>query len=131
MGKSILFGVIAFGFCTGMLAQKTNGEYINYEDLALRDARYEQTMVMLNDEDERDYWKDQKKYENDLRRLNQNDYHSYMTVKSHAHSLHAKHCSSLCNHRDLYFKFIKHYTSYLDFDSSQYTTHYLYTGIPY
>lgn len=123
MRKLILCGVLALGFSMGMLAQKIDSTPTNYKYLALRDAQYEQTMVVLNNEDENDFWKDQLTFENDLRSFDPDVYHTYMKAKCAAYILHAKDCNGNCGQGALFHKMMEHYKSYLSYDSSHSTTH--------
>ncbi|WP_318312190.1 hypothetical protein [Flagellimonas crocea] len=113
MRLQILFAVLfTVGWSSLTSAQEEQNSF--YENLAIKDAQYEQYFVFMNAEDEKDFWKDQKRYENDLRKQNSEWYHSYLNGKRIAYSQHAKACSSHCTHSELFFEEAKRYFIYYD-----------------
>lgn len=73
-----------------------------YLQLAIRDSHYEQSLH--DDEDEADYWKDQKEFEQLLLAKNPTAFQTYINGKHIAYGQHHKKCVSKCTHSDLYLR---------------------------
>ncbi|WP_421810613.1 hypothetical protein [Flagellimonas sp.] len=100
-----------------LLAQKGNAALQNfrfYENLALRDAQYEQTLHTVDLQDEQDYWKDQRNYERQLGTENFAAYLVYMKGKKEAYQLHLQQCSEACSHSGRFFERAHEYLSISD-----------------
>lgn len=85
-----------------------------YENLALRDAQYEQTLHTTDLQDEQDYWTDQRNYERQLGTENFAAYLVYMKGKKEAYQLHLQHCSEACAHSGRFFERAHEYLSISD-----------------
>jgi len=108
--------LLIFGYSNSLLAQDSN-ENPNlekatfYEQRAKEDAAYEQSLVLNNEKDELDFWKDQKRYEQDLKKSDEAAYSSYMKAKKRAYHEHFQKCSGTCNHTRQNLKRAKEYLS--------------------
>ncbi len=87
-------------------------QYSFYKEQARKDANYEQSLVVVKAEDEEDYWKDQQRYENDLKKQNSTACMVYMNEKRAAYSEHAKLCGNHCIHSDYYYQQASFYFIY-------------------
>ncbi|MER3376126.1 MAG: hypothetical protein RIM83_15915 [Allomuricauda sp.] len=90
-----------------------------FEQLALKDADYEQSLVLSNEKDELDFWEDQKRYEQDLMKSDEAAYRSYMKAKKEAYHEHFQSCSNVCNHSK---QNLKRAEEYLSSPQEDYTT---------
>ncbi|SHG72898.1 hypothetical protein [Flagellimonas flava] len=87
-----------------------------YENLAERDAHYEQGLHNLSAQDELDYWLDQRNYELQLGKANFSAYLVYMRVKKQAYQEHIQACDGSCIHSPLYLEKAREYLSLSDND---------------
>lgn len=85
-----------------------------YEKLAQRDADYESSFQMMREQDEQDYWIDQRNYERHLGKANFAAYLVYMRGKKEAYYQHLQHCGSTCVHSPEYYKRAQEYLSASD-----------------
>lgn len=74
-----------------------------FEELAREDAVLEQSLRLTSEEDQQDYWNDQKGFEAGLKKLNYSTYLSYLKGKSEAYASHKAECSVRCGHGSLYY----------------------------
>tara|TARA_R110002050_G_scaffold104052_5_gene213248 strand:- start:13511 stop:13969 length:459 start_codon:yes stop_codon:yes gene_type:complete len=74
-----------------------------YQQRAIEDANYEQQFSAEVKADEEVFWKDQKAYEEDLKRKDRKAYRTYMKGKKDAYASHYKHCDNHCHHSDYYY----------------------------
>jgi hypothetical protein len=81
-----------------------------YEILAQKDAQYELSYNFTSDDDERDFWKDQKSFENALALKDNTAYQFYIKHKSKFYQNHKSDCIPNCLHSEL---FIKHASFYM------------------
>ncbi|SFC06910.1 hypothetical protein SAMN04487891_105193 [Flagellimonas taeanensis] len=113
--------LLALTFSTVMVAQEKGTEAPEldrdsyYEQRAREDAEYEQALEMRNEEDEKDFWKDQDKYEKDLRKRDKKAYKAYMKGKRDAYAEHAAHCDNHCHHSDHYHRQAQIYYTYHEY----------------
>ncbi len=89
-----------------------------YEKLAQRDADYEQSLQLLSNQDEVDYWMDQRNYERHLGKANFTSYLVYMKGKKDAYNEHLQTCDHKTPHSDLYLEKAKEYLSLSDLEFS-------------
>ncbi len=89
-----------------------------YEQLAQRDAGYEQTLQLLTHQDESDYWTDQRNFERQLGKSNFSSYLAYMKGKKDAYHKHLKTCGHKTPHSELYLQKAKEYLSMTDMEFS-------------
>lgn len=75
-----------------------------YTQLAQRDAAYEYHMSLRALEDEKDFWKDQIHFEEQLSKNNPRGYHIYLRTKSKAYRSYQKECAGLCVHSEHYLR---------------------------
>ncbi len=73
-----------------------------YALLAQKDAQYELSYSFTNDDDERDFWKDQKSFENELALKNKTAYQFYLKHKAKFYQNHTMDCASNCLHSELF-----------------------------
>lgn len=88
-----------------------------YERLAERDAHYEQSLQLLGNQDESDYWIDQRNYERHLGKANFTSYLVYMKSKKDAYYEHMQTCNHKHQHSDLYLEKAKEYLSVSNSDN--------------
>ncbi|WP_133248399.1 hypothetical protein [Flagellimonas aquimarina] len=100
-------------FCLSTWAQdvQNNKGLRFYEKLAKRDASYEQSMQLLGNQDESDYWIDQRNYERHLGKANFTSYLVYMKGKKDAYHEHVQTCDHKYRHSELYLEKAKEYLS--------------------
>lgn len=108
--KVQITALCVFGLITMMSAQ--DNELSFYQKLAQKDAHNEQLSVFFSMEDEKDFWKDQTSYENDLKAHDDRSYHIYMKAKQSAYSEHAQSCGDNCEHSDYYYHRASIYFTY-------------------
>ena len=76
-----------------------------YQDLAINDARQEQEMLSLGQEDEADFWKDQKAFEALLRTEKPTAYRIYINTKSELYRQHQLACGeAFCEHSENFMR---------------------------
>ena len=75
-----------------------------YTQLAQRDATYEYSMSLRASEDEKDFWKDQIHFEEQLAQRNPMGYHIYLRTKSEAYRSYQKQCAGACEHSEHYLR---------------------------
>ena len=75
-----------------------------YTQLAQRDAAYEYTMSLRALEDEKDFWKDQIHFEEQLADHNPMGYHIYLKTKSETYRSYQKQCAGTCAHSEEYLR---------------------------
>lgn len=72
-----------------------------YEQRAYEDAKYEQEFNAKNEREDKSFWKEQKKYEKQLKKNNKIAYRAYIQGKKDAYAEHHQHCNH--NHHSDYF----------------------------
>ena len=113
--------LLALIFSTALTAQEKETQHTEldrdsyYEQRAREDAEYEQALAMRNEEDEKDFWKDQERYEKDLRKRDKKAYRAYMKGKRDAYAEHAAHCDHYCHHSDHYHRQAQMYCTYHEY----------------
>ena len=105
--KTVKALILIFVFGSGpiSLAQELDTSVYDlqfYERLAQRDAAYEQDLKFSNEQDERDYWQDQKNFEKLLFQKNPEAYHVYISNKGPSYIDHIHNCDAECGHGDFY-----------------------------
>ncbi|MDC6350341.1 hypothetical protein PP178_02165 [Zeaxanthinibacter sp. PT1] len=73
-----------------------------YRERAAADAALEHQLNWKHEEDERDFWVDQRNFENDLKAENPISYHVYMTGKRLAYDYQQTQCTDACEHGRIY-----------------------------
>lgn len=73
-----------------------------YANRAWQDADYEQQRIWLTEEDEVDYWTDQRNFENILHQAYPERFQVYLDNKRAAYREHQSHCGDNCQHGDYY-----------------------------
>lgn len=73
-----------------------------YEQRAREDAQYEQSLALEEDE-AADFWKDQERYEKELKKKDRSAYKAYMKGKRDAYAEHYDHCDHHCHHGNHYY----------------------------
>ena len=69
-----------------------------YTDMGIRDATHELALVNLNVEDEKDFWVDQKAFEQLLEKKNPAGHQRYLDGKHSVYRRHQIHCGERCDH---------------------------------
>ncbi len=80
-----------------------------YITLAFNDAHYEQQLQKFGAEDEADFWKDQRQFENKLLEKDPSFYQAYLNGKHIAYGRHQQQCNKDCHHSDLYLRQASYY----------------------
>ena len=113
---ALLIMVMLLGLSNMTMAQENeenaNDKKSYYEKRGEEDAKYEQSLEMTNEEDEEDFWQDQKQYEKDLKKRDKKAYEAYMQGKKDAYAEHAQHCANHCQHSEHYYTHTHFYYSY-------------------
>lgn len=115
--KAITPFILSLCFGPLLLAQQevvTPQNSIFYENLALRDAQYEQKLYTMGLQDELDYWTDQHNYERQLGMENFAAYLVYMKSKKEAYQQHLQSCTECCAHSRRFFERAREYLSSSD-----------------
>lgn len=73
-----------------------------YEDRARQDAAYEQQIQWQTEEDEVDYWTDQRNFEKALQNSYAEGFQVYINSKRAAYMEHQRTCGDQCHHGDYY-----------------------------
>ena len=93
----------------GMGAQDIGAENLDfYLTLALKDAKLEQRINLLDAEDEKDFWLDQLRFEKALLAKNPEAYKAYLKGKHIAYARHQKECKGH-KHSELYHRQASYY----------------------
>lgn len=74
-----------------------------YTAMAQKDALFEQSIRLDSQEDEADFWNDQKNFEQSLKQHNYTAYKAYLQSKKEAYSHHEQHCEAISNHGEYYY----------------------------
>ena len=82
-----------------------------YRVMALNDAQMEEDLVFSNEEDEADYWKDQFRFEKELKEKEYSAYRNYIHHKRLAYLEHQSECEISEKHGKGYLAQAKFYTS--------------------
>ncbi len=69
-----------------------------FEQQAWEDATVEQQLRISEEEDQDDFWEDQKNFEMALKKNNYKDYQVYLYAKCEAYAAHEAQCSDRCAH---------------------------------
>ena len=110
--KTLFTVLFALGLAAMAFAQES--EYSFYEAQARKDFHYEQSLVLVSNEDVEDYWKDQARFERDLKKHDGNAYNVYMNEKKTVYAEHAKSCGEQCRHGRDYYQHALLYFTYTD-----------------
>lgn len=113
--KSFLLLLLSFTFLSsfGLKAQDLSSDLSTYYQVrAKEDAAYEQSVKFKDNADEEDFWKDQKRYEKELKRRNKKAFVVYMNSKKDAYTTHSKNCSDACQHNENFHRHTFYYHSY-------------------
>ncbi|MBR9853157.1 MAG: hypothetical protein GYB37_01070 [Algicola sp.] len=102
--------ILTLGLATIASAQESDASF--YEKQARKDAHQEQTIIFSSTEDEKDFWKDQIRYEEELKTKNLIAYQVYMNEKREAYSKHAHSCNNQCTHSDYFYEQASIYFAY-------------------
>lgn len=104
--KSFIIALLLFSGISGARAQSASGD-LELKRFFIRqaqmDARYEQEVRLNGEQEELDFWLDQRAFERLLYRENIEAYKVYILAKRDAYAGHQAHCSARCGHGDYYF----------------------------
>ncbi len=75
-----------------------------YRSMAIEDSLMEQSLTFALEEDETDFWKDQRNFENSLKQENYTAYKTYIFYKRRAYLEHNKNCDISNEHGKGYNK---------------------------
>lgn len=105
--KSLHIILFTMLFPFWVLAQEGNA--INgsefYYSLGIKDAKYELSLESVNIEDEKDFWQDQKAFEDRLKKENPEGHFFYLNGKSQIYRQHQIHCGGRCNHSEEFIRY--------------------------
>ncbi len=112
-----LYGILLLGMllCGLFSLQAQEAEMNSLEFFELRahqDAAYEHHLQWNHREDEVDYWKDQQRFEEKLRKKYFLAYRTYREHKKKAYLIHEQECDKSCAHGDYYLMYASYYTQY-------------------
>jgi hypothetical protein len=124
-----LFAVLFLGTIATMQAQdasvknetriNTNADKIAYyQQRGAADAKFEIAFEAKSKAEEKDFWKEQKAYEKELKKKNRTAYHAYFAGKQDAYREHHYHCDAHCHHNDSFYSQAGFY--YDDYDQHNY-----------
>ena len=91
-----LLSLSYLGFGQGTATAERHLEF--YRVMALNDARMEENLVFSTEEDETDYWKDQFRFEKELKEKEYSAYKNYIHYKRIAYLEHQSECEIAENH---------------------------------
>ncbi|MAY86522.1 hypothetical protein ACH3O9_06070 [Leeuwenhoekiella sp. A16] len=74
-----------------------------YEQRAKQDAAFERSYKAESEAEEEAFWKEQHKYEENLKKEDEVAYKAYMRGKRDAYKEHKKHCDHHCHHSEHYY----------------------------
>ncbi|WP_297760600.1 hypothetical protein [uncultured Muriicola sp.] len=83
-----------------------------YRSMAIEDALLEQSLNFALEEDEMDYWKDQRNFENNLKQENYTAYKTYIFFKSRSYLEHKQGCDIATKHGKGYKKQASFYATH-------------------
>ncbi len=98
-----------WGFGQGVDIVEQNLEF--YRQMALNDAHMEEDLVFSSEEDEADYWKDQFRFEKELKEKEYSAYKNYIHYKRIAYLEHQSECDIAENHGNGYLAQANFYAS--------------------
>nr|WP_299343192.1 hypothetical protein [Allomuricauda sp.] len=112
----LVFAFAAISWSTWAQGTTASMHRLNfYEKLAQRDAEYEQNLgTSYAEQDELDYWNDQRDFERQLGKSNFTYYLVYMKSKKQAHREHLEMCGNSCSHSQVYWNKMREYLSVPD-----------------
>ena len=115
-----LFMLLCFGTCTGLFSQGVGpvagGGF--FAQQAREDAVFEQLQVFEFEQDEWDFWQDQRAYERQLSLANTLAFGEYMIAKRDAYRVHQTLCDQNCGHGDYYYLQASYYLQFGDEDAA-------------
>ena len=101
-----------FGFSQeNKLETKKETKASYYEGRGKEDAAFEQSLKSESKQEEKEFWENQKEYEQDLKRNDRKAYRAYMRGKRDAYAEHHEYCGYSCHHSDHYYNHCRLYTS--------------------
>ena len=121
----LIFSFASFGQEDNSKTKKEDIDIATYyEQRAKQDAEFEQNFRAESKAEERKFWKQQKRYERELRRRDREAYHAYMQGKHDAYMEHHANCHANCYH-GYYYRDHAHYYMY-----GYYGNHFYYHRYP-
>lgn len=111
--KPILLHILLITICLPQLGMAQSGDMESrdrfYEQLGIRDAKHEISIIAMNIEDESDFWKDQRAFEDLLMKESPTHYQSYINGKAEVYRQHKIHCGNRCGHSEKFSRQISFY----------------------
>jgi hypothetical protein len=89
-----------------------------YQQRGAEDAKFELAFKAKTKAEEKDFWKEQKAYEKELKERNKRAYHAYVAGKQDVYTAHYDHCDSHCHHSDSFYGYAGFY--YYEYDQRNY-----------
>lgn len=120
MHRSFLI-LLAFGLLGPGLLRGQEEKTAFYARMGHTDGLYEQEMRFAGDQDELDYWKDQRTFEYTLLREEPEGYRSYLKAKHSVYAAHSALCGPDCKHGDYYWLQASYYVQFGPESIPQYT----------
>lgn len=120
-----LFAILFLGTIATVQAQdahiksetriNTNSDKIAYyQQKGTEDAKFELEFKAKSKGEEKNFWKEQKAYETELREDNRKAYRAYIASKKDAYRAHHNHCDDHCHHDDSFYSHAGFY--YYEYD---------------
>lgn len=81
------------------------------------DATLEQSLVFSSEQDELDYWKDQRAYEQALQERNKREFTAYILAKQLVYSAHDHSSTKACEHGDYFHLRASYYAQFVSEDA--------------
>lgn len=109
---SVIIVLLVFSGISGARAQTATKDLESrrfFIRQAQLDARYEQEVRLNGEQEELDFWLDQRAFERLLYRENTEAYKVYIRAKRDAYAGHQAHCNDTCGHGDYYFRHASYY----------------------
>ena len=113
--------IMLFSLSFPLLGAAQLSETVNvqfYEEMAKRDAWYEQHLNLATDEDREDFWKDQDDFETLLVQKSPKAYNIYLSTKGKLYAQHQKICGDSCQHSGHYAQKAAYYQAHVQESSN-------------
>ncbi len=91
-------------------AQKDEGSF--FSNMGHSDGVYEQVVRFSAEQDELDYWKDQRAFEQALLRQKPDAFRFYLEAKHNVYAAHRPLCDTTCDHGDYYLLQASYYIQF-------------------
>ena len=119
VGKQIcLLTCLAFSLVGAAQEAMSGPDNLNfYFQQGQKDATLEQSLFFTNEQDELDYWVDQRIYEQALQKKSPREFTAYMLAKQLVYLRYAHTCSQTCEHGDYFHLQASYYSQFVTEDA--------------